>query len=1016
MHAHDNRSTYLRIALRILAIIALALPLAPQPNALAQEVVPQADCPDHVRLAGPSDGSPDSYYPFTATVVGATGLLSLAIDWYKDGVLQTSVAESPSTQEYSWLAGGVKSVSVTVRSQIPGRTCPTVSAERSIIVSPLPLSDVPLGSYRLAAQLLEEQRAVAPDWADAGFTSPVGPTEGAVTPLYRPGITGPAYYEFPVYGPYSDESHERGFIIVSTGDHDHPITNWATDGWSPTRRLRAESGWTAVKFWKLDTLSYVAEDKNGAAVAYDGDTPPKIISTPSGWLDNPVVTSSWKPQLITDAADLVDGSIPVVPSTFITPTLSEFPELGAWADWTELRTGYAANYAPLITALRESAAPEWEALGTSQEQGWVLHKGDSVSYPLPYADPVVDQPYGPAIDQNLIKVDLVAPAGLGPRLVFEAIESLPGQGVPMTTTVTYGNGITETLKAMVLHELPYSVYLPLVVRGGAMAGAAEAGTGSASAPVALPLTASPAAMPDGVEAQTSVPGTLAADGYTYWYVGGTTQAEADAQQAWYDQYPLDGCQSGCGPTAWAMLIAWGDRRAHLDPLGWWVGRTGLYRDDGGRGDPAVMAPRWWDDADQGAGVKLMMEEINDAMDTGCSGDSGYTKPWRMDDVIDYLNGRSQVSLNIWWLPLGTSLTGNDAQAVRTKARNVIKNPMESRRPTIVGTGWFSHYPLAYGYRDKTVEVCSTSCKLVWGKTVCTPVCTNQYWSGFLVNQGWGNTTGEWVSSDIWFAGRLTPHQSGANDTGLYRTADDTAHFDVDHDLEDTFYFRYAAGTMPYALRPATGDFDRDGLVDDLAYYVYSFWDSAKRYDWYFDEEANNSVERTLDAWTTATYGDNGWPLALDFDRDGFVDDLAVYYPSYLTGSGICYRPDMDGTKMCTGYVGVSDKLLPVTGDLDRDGYHDDLGFYDRASRQWAFDLDHDGDFDGGAVPWPAGLGADAKPFAGDLDQDGFPDDVGAYDPATRTWYFDKNHDGSPTSESGFGEFYDLPFAGNFWNN
>jgi len=166
-----------------------------------------------------------------------------------------------------------------------------------------------------------------------------------------------------------------------------------------------------------------------------------------------------------------------------------------------------------------------------------------------------------------------------------------------------------------------------------------------------------------------------------------------------------------------------------------------------------------------------------------------------------------------------------------------------------------------------------------GQDRVRPVCTNQYWSGFLVNQGWGNTTGEWVSSDIWFAGRLTPHQSGANDTGLYRTADDTAHFDVDHDLEDTFYFRYAASTMPYALRPATGDFDRDGLVDDLAYYVYSFWDSAKRYDWYFDEEANNSVERTLDAWTTATYGDNGWPLALDFDRDGFVDDLAVYYPS-----------------------------------------------------------------------------------------------------------------------------------------
>ena len=89
---------------------------------------------------------------------------------------------------------------------------------------------MPLASSRLAAQLLEEQRAVTPNWADASFYAPSGEgVDGEVTPLYRPGITGPAYYEFQVFGP-SDPNTLRGFIIVSTGDHDHPITNWST-GW-----------------------------------------------------------------------------------------------------------------------------------------------------------------------------------------------------------------------------------------------------------------------------------------------------------------------------------------------------------------------------------------------------------------------------------------------------------------------------------------------------------------------------------------------------------------------------------------------------------------------------------------------------------------------------------------------------------------------------------------------------------------------------------------------------------------
>ncbi len=224
MRVHARPPSFLRIAFRILAILAITLPLATQPAVLAQEVTPQADCPANARLSGVSDGSPGSYYPFTATLTGASGLLSLAIDWYKDGVLQTSVAEDPSTQEYSWTAGGIKTVSVTARAQIPG-TRSSVSAEHRITISPMPVAEVPLAS---SLRLPRNSRGAARGHTQLGrclLLRPVGRrSRRGGDSLYRPGITYPAYYEFQVFGP-SDPNTLRGFIIVSTGDHDHPITN-----------------------------------------------------------------------------------------------------------------------------------------------------------------------------------------------------------------------------------------------------------------------------------------------------------------------------------------------------------------------------------------------------------------------------------------------------------------------------------------------------------------------------------------------------------------------------------------------------------------------------------------------------------------------------------------------------------------------------------------------------------------------------------------------------------------------
>jgi hypothetical protein len=365
------------------------------------------------------------------------------------------------------------------------------------------------------------------------------------------------------------------------------------------------------------------------------------------------------------------------------------------------------------------------------------------------------------------------------------------------------------------------------------------------------------------------------------------------------------------------------------------------------------------------------------------------------------------------------VTGYDEQSLRTFARNVIKNEGDWARPTVIGTGFLSHYPLAYGYREKTEQVCWNQCQLVWGTTECTPTCRNVTYRGFYVNQGWGQSTGEWVAADLFFTGRLTPHVAYLDDVALYRPSDSTWHFDYQHDgTENDWHPDYQEPSWPSTIRPAVGDFDRDGVLDDLVAFIYSHSDVGKRYDWYFDLNTNNTKDRTLDHWTSTA---DGWPFALDYDRDGFVDDLGVYFPQYLTdGSQICYDVDSDGTgKMCTGYYVYGDYRLPVSGDFDNDGYHDDIGFYSGFTRIWSYDLDHDGDIDSTSGPW--GMAND-RPVAGDFDQDGVVDDIGMFSPGDYMWHYDYDHDRS--SPSGYDAYSgpfgananDLPFVGNFDTN
>jgi hypothetical protein len=130
--------------------------------------------------------------------------------------------------------------------------------------------------------------------------------------------------------------------------------------------------------------------------------------------------------------------------------------------------------------------------------------------------------------------------------------------------------------------------------------------------------------------------------------------------------------------------------------------------------------------------------------TGYSSDSGAaTVPWMMEEVIYYLNyTNSGLSIDTHYCVVGCE----EDRLTRYTLSHLKSSQLILRRPVIIGTGFLAHYPLAYGvkYRTRPED---------WDEG---------YWDGddvvwdtwWLVNQGWGDQSGEWVAGGTWFAGRV----------------------------------------------------------------------------------------------------------------------------------------------------------------------------------------------------------------------------------------------------------------------
>jgi len=221
--------------------------------------------------------------------------------------------------------------------------------------------------------------------------------------------------------------------------------------------------------------------------------------------------------------------------------------------------------------------------------------------------------------------------------------------------------------------------------------------------------------------------------------------------------------------------------------------------------------------------------------------------------------------------------------------------------------------------------------------------------------------------------------------------------------------RTSSSMGPWGVRgdvPLAGDFDRDGFADDLAIFRPS------QSNWLFDLDHNGNT----DVSTRMGPGGVGDRFTVgDFDRDGYVNDLGVFTSTRMWYFGtFSYRPDTGvmvwsflAPAMTWGLGGD----LPVAGDFNADGYRDDVAVFRPSNRIWYINTDLDDTTDRRSGPW---ANSGDLPIAGDFNGDNEVGDVGVFRASDRIWYFNYDVNGNTDRRTGpWALSGDQPIVGDF---
>jgi hypothetical protein len=232
-----------------------------------------------------------------------------------------------------------------------------------------------------------------------------------------------------------------------------------------------------------------------------------------------------------------------------------------------------------------------------------------------------------------------------------------------------------------------------------------------------------------------------------FFDAGSADDQRDYNQFTYGTYFSSigaACLSGCGATAWMMLFGWADYKSSIPGSG--VNRYYTYREGGtntGSGTSAGgVAPKsMYVGTAVNPGLRNATLYIRGRISSVCqvTGASS-TLPADMDDARYYLSY------------VGTGLGIDVSYNVFFYAENRIKNNTRAEiaynhRPVVVGTGFGSHYPLAYRYAWRTRPE-------HWNEGINDgdDVVYSEF---FYVNNGWGRGgVGGWTDAGVWYSGRL----------------------------------------------------------------------------------------------------------------------------------------------------------------------------------------------------------------------------------------------------------------------
>lgn len=236
--------------------------------------------------------------------------------------------------------------------------------------------NIPIEIRRLVANHFESIRNsdVGSELGDAHLAS-------EVVSIYRPDLKDIAYYQFEVVSP---DDKPKGFMLVSTDDHDFPIPHWSMESLPVSTILEEDAkgkGKKGNKIYRVDTLAYVLEDDAGEEVSRVGDMPGLISELPDNVADYAGSISSSesvaegagatdeKPENIKHKLKKSEGKAPK-------------PKIHGAKSWQEFKGKFGEAFKQHLELHRKNARKSWDIEKLARKFGEGIFANKAFHVPL----------------------------------------------------------------------------------------------------------------------------------------------------------------------------------------------------------------------------------------------------------------------------------------------------------------------------------------------------------------------------------------------------------------------------------------------------------------------------------------------------------------------------------------------------------------------------------------------------------------------------------------------------------